>query len=934
MAIQRYQFGFRNVELFKEDTLGTGSYGGVCKARCDGLPCAAKIMHPTLFDLRDPGTVSYLQRFEEECRLLSSARHPNVVQYLGTHRDPETRLPVLLMELCDESLCCFLERSPRPIPYHIQLNIAHDIALALVYLHLNNITHRDLTANNVLMIAGVHAKVTDFGMSKLASVNPHMTPMTLCPGNVQYMSPEALEEPPSYTHKLDVFSFGVLLVQIMTRQFPNPGPRFQVVSVPNFPEGTVRRAVPETERRSSHLQIITDTHPLKAIAITCLKSKEQERPSAQRLNKTLSGLKQAPAYTQSLQQAQTDMEGEEQKESLRSEIQDLQHMEMQQKDEVIAQKQRENEQLQTQVQQLKQQLQEKEREVQEKARESKENNGALLKQAPAHTQSLQQAQTGMEGEEEKESPRGEIQDLQHQNHTLKEEMQQKEEIIAQKQRENEQLRAQVQQLKQQKEREVQEKARESKKNNGALLKQVPAHTQSLQQARTGMEGEEEEESLRSEIQDLQHQNHTLKEEMQQKEEALAHKQREIEQFQAQLQQRPRSWQVSTKAKTRKILQLPSTVHEERELQEKERKVQEKDHAIRTTKQLVAQFQRALVEKDKVTSDLQQTISAQKQPVSPKIGKTATATVSQQDVSKLRWNNGKKAPKTMWRGSTVVGGNKVYIAPFNSLKIYSCQITSQDLLWSTLPDVEYFRSSLTVIGGILTTVGGDRDSKFTNSLLSLIGRGGRRRWSKIFPAMPTPRSQTVSVTTQQTLIVAGGIATGENLNIVEVMNNHTKQWTTASHLPHPFGVISGTICGDQLYLAGGYDGFAEYGQLSKSVLTCSVTDLLSPPSLAAGPHTLSLADKTGVWRHARDLPVTQSTLITLGGHLLAIGGWNAYGSGRDTADIHHYDTHTDSWQVVSRMKNRRRLCMAAVLPEDCILVVGGLFKDSVEIGSLQ
>ena len=64
-----------------------------------------------------PGTVSYLQRFEEECRLLSLARHPNVVHYLGTYRDPGTRLPVLLMELCDESLCRFLEHS---LPYSDQ----------------------------------------------------------------------------------------------------------------------------------------------------------------------------------------------------------------------------------------------------------------------------------------------------------------------------------------------------------------------------------------------------------------------------------------------------------------------------------------------------------------------------------------------------------------------------------------------------------------------------------------------------------------------------------------------------------------------------------------------------------------------------------------------------------------------------------------------
>ena len=160
MAEQQQEFGYHNIELYKSQTLGSGSYGGVCKAKGDGLVCAAKIMHPTLFDLRDPGTTSYLRRFEEECRLLSLARHPNVVQYLATYRDPETHLPVLLMELCDESLCRFLERSVGPLPYHIELNISDDIALALVYLHTNGLIHRDLTGNNVLMICGVRAKVT------------------------------------------------------------------------------------------------------------------------------------------------------------------------------------------------------------------------------------------------------------------------------------------------------------------------------------------------------------------------------------------------------------------------------------------------------------------------------------------------------------------------------------------------------------------------------------------------------------------------------------------------------------------------------------------------------------------------------------------------------------------------------------------------------
>ena len=109
MAEQQTQFAYHNIQLYKSESLGSGSYGGVCKAKCDGLLCAAKIMHPTLFDLRDPGTASYLRKFREECHLLSLARHPNVVQYLATYYDPDTRLPVLLMELCDESLTAFLE---------------------------------------------------------------------------------------------------------------------------------------------------------------------------------------------------------------------------------------------------------------------------------------------------------------------------------------------------------------------------------------------------------------------------------------------------------------------------------------------------------------------------------------------------------------------------------------------------------------------------------------------------------------------------------------------------------------------------------------------------------------------------------------------------------------------------------------------------------
>ena len=301
MAEQLTEFSFHNIELYKHESLGSGSYGGVCKAKCDGLLCAAKIMHPTLFDLHDPGTASYLRKFREECHLLSLARHPNVVQYLGTYTDPDTQLPVLLMELCDENLTSYLEKSRGPLLYHVQVNICNDIALALVYLHSNGLMHRDLTGKNILMVAGPQAKITDFGMSKLTSVNLSKKALTLCPGNVLYMSPEALDDAKSYSAKLDIFSFGVIVIQIVTTLFPEPGNRFKIIhmkqsGLKDDEEREVRELIPETERRQSHLRLISDSHALKQLALQCIKRKESNRPSAVQLHEKLAELKQSSDY--------------------------------------------------------------------------------------------------------------------------------------------------------------------------------------------------------------------------------------------------------------------------------------------------------------------------------------------------------------------------------------------------------------------------------------------------------------------------------------------------------------------------------------------------------------------------------------------------------------------------------------------------------------
>ena len=306
------EYAFRSVELYKTETLGTGSYGAVCKAKCDELICAAKLLYPVLFEMQpqapEPGKEHRqpFHRFELECRFLSHINHPNIVQYLGTYRDPDTNAPVLLMELMDESLTHFLESSPGPIPYHVQVNLCYDIAQALAFLHSNGIIHRDLSSNNVLLIAGSRAKVTDFGMSKFTNIaSTRLATMTTCPGTPVFMSPEALNEPPVYTEKLDNFSLGVLIVQIVTRKLPNPTDRFQVMQVvdPRFPTRTFQAQVPvpEAERRHAHISLVDPTHPLLPIALHCLKDEDVERPSSQQLCQTLGALKETAMYEESSQ---------------------------------------------------------------------------------------------------------------------------------------------------------------------------------------------------------------------------------------------------------------------------------------------------------------------------------------------------------------------------------------------------------------------------------------------------------------------------------------------------------------------------------------------------------------------------------------------------------------------------------------------------------
>ena len=123
--------------------------------------------------------------------------------------------------------------------------------------------------------------------------------VTQCPGTPVFMPPEALRPRSRYSEKLDTFSIGVLAIQIITRNFPAPTAASITREDPISPWGEIDVPIPEVERRKADIDKVPAGHALLPIALSCLKDKYQERPTAAQLCQSLAQLKTTPAYEES-----------------------------------------------------------------------------------------------------------------------------------------------------------------------------------------------------------------------------------------------------------------------------------------------------------------------------------------------------------------------------------------------------------------------------------------------------------------------------------------------------------------------------------------------------------------------------------------------------------------------------------------------------------
>ena len=265
--------------VFTEVKLGRGADATVYAVEWNGTVCAAKRLHEILLEDESPGgAVKFIRNFEAECLTWSNLRHSSVVQFLGVYLERSSRLPVLVMEKMDTSLRTHLEeRSKEEFPLHQKVFVLRQVTQALAYLHSQNppLVHHDLSPNNVLLnVVSLVTKVSDFGMSR--AINPSaLSRKSSIKGTLAFMAPEALHNPPRYNEKLDVFSFGNVILSTLIHEWPNPGP-------PTRYEGDVFVAITELQRREQYVEMLTAQEKQLFLPILrpSLENRPDKRPSS------------------------------------------------------------------------------------------------------------------------------------------------------------------------------------------------------------------------------------------------------------------------------------------------------------------------------------------------------------------------------------------------------------------------------------------------------------------------------------------------------------------------------------------------------------------------------------------------------------------------------------------------------------------------------
>ena len=261
--------------------LGVGAFGKVFEGLHDGKPCAVKILNDVAMELiseiptslRDERTLQKaIDSFTKEGECLKQIKHKNIVKLYDIRPYPKGNYPVIVMEKLSCNLSDFFTPPDRQdVSLLMQLSFSCNVASALEYLHHHRIIHRDLCGDNILLDKEATipvAKVSDFGMSRILKDFERMsTRLTSLAAHqrLAYYPPEVHDDPESYDMSIDIFMFGVVMLQIAHK-------------IPYVKSPKCRR---------ERIDELSESHALKKHIQGCIETEKNKRPTAKEVHTEL-----------------------------------------------------------------------------------------------------------------------------------------------------------------------------------------------------------------------------------------------------------------------------------------------------------------------------------------------------------------------------------------------------------------------------------------------------------------------------------------------------------------------------------------------------------------------------------------------------------------------------------------------------------------------
>ncbi|KAM3861261.1 mitogen-activated protein kinase kinase kinase 7 [Diretmus argenteus] len=254
------------VAIEVEEVVGRGAFGVVCKAKWRGKDVAIKTIE----------SESERKAFIVELRQLSRVNHPNIVKLYGSCNNPVC----LVMEYAEGGSLYNVLHGAEPLPYYTAshaMSWCLQCSQGVAYLHgmkPKALIHRDLKPPNLLLVAGgTVLKICDFGTA--CDIQTHMTNNK---GSAAWMAPEVFEGN-NYSEKCDVFSWGIILWEVITRRKPFDeigGPAFRIMwAVHNGTRPPLIKNLPK---------------PIESLMTRCWSKDPSQRPSMEEIVKIMTHL--------------------------------------------------------------------------------------------------------------------------------------------------------------------------------------------------------------------------------------------------------------------------------------------------------------------------------------------------------------------------------------------------------------------------------------------------------------------------------------------------------------------------------------------------------------------------------------------------------------------------------------------------------------------